>query len=108
MGLVAIPIARHIVPPKAETIGVVSISPYLLKLPPAKDVARGGGGGGARQPELATQGKLPRFVSSRIYPTIWAEGYTMPKFTIQSGSAWTSDGVAYQNGRSDLNSIRTV
>jgi periplasmic protein TonB len=39
----------------------VDISPYQSKLPPAKKIAQGGGGGGEHNPIPASRGMLPKF-----------------------------------------------
>jgi periplasmic protein TonB len=66
--LIVVPIARHVAPPPTQTVTIVNISPYFLKLPPAKDVAHGGGGGGVRKPEPPTQGRLPRWNMTQVAP----------------------------------------
>ena len=66
--LVAVPIAHHILPPDIRRVD--GVSTFFFKLPPGKDVAHGGGGGGVRQPEPPTQGKLPRWSMTQIAPPL--------------------------------------
>ena len=81
--VVVAPIARHIVPPPTETVTIVNLSPYFLKLPPAKDVAHGGGGGGVRKPEPPTLGKLPRWNMTQIAPPM-AAPRPNPKMAVEA------------------------
>jgi periplasmic protein TonB len=68
--LIIWPFARRIVQPTVQAMQVVDISPYLSKLPPAKERAGGGGGGGEHKPIPQTQGKIPKFEMTRITPPL--------------------------------------
>jgi TonB family protein len=70
--LILVPIFHHIVQQQevSASIGVVDISPYLSKLPPAKTKAGGGGGGGQHEQAPPTQGKIPRFAMTRLTPPL--------------------------------------
>jgi len=69
--LILVPIFRHMVqPPVQASMQVIDISPYLSKLPPAKDRAGGGGGGGEHKQQPATQGKLPKWSMTQITPPL--------------------------------------
>jgi TonB family protein len=68
--LVIWPFAKKIVQPTVQAMQVVDISPYLAKLPPAKDRAGGGGGGGEHKQIPQTQGKIPKFEMTRITPPL--------------------------------------
>jgi TonB family protein len=68
--LVIWPFAKKIVQPTVQDMQVVDISPYLSKLPPAKDRAGGGGGGGEHKQIPQTQGKIPKFEMTRITPPL--------------------------------------
>ena len=68
--LVIWPFAKKIVQPTVQAIEVTDISPYLSKLPPAKDRAGGGGGGGEHKQQPPTQGKVPKFEMTRITPPL--------------------------------------
>ena len=69
--LILVPIFRHMVqPPVQASMQVIDISPYLSKLPPAKDRAQGGGGGGEHKQQPATQGKLPKWSMTQITPPL--------------------------------------
>jgi len=69
--LILVPIFRHMVqPPVQASMQVIDISPYLSKLPPAKDRAAGGGGGGEHKQQPATQGKLPKWSMTQITPPL--------------------------------------
>jgi hypothetical protein len=81
--VVVVPIARHIVPPPTQTVTIVNLYPYFLKLPPAKDVARGGGGGGVREPEPPRRGKLPRWNMTQITPPM-AAPRANPKMAVEA------------------------
>ena len=68
--LVIWPFARRIVQPSVQAMQVIDISPYLSKLPPAKERAGGGGGGGEHKQEPPSQGKLPKWSMTRITPPL--------------------------------------
>jgi TonB family protein len=68
--LIIWPFAKKIVQPTVQAMQVVDISPYLSKLPPAKDRAGGGGGGGEHKQIPQTQGKIPKFEMTRITPPL--------------------------------------
>jgi TonB family protein len=70
--LIIAPFARKIVQPTVQAMQVIDISPYLSKLPPAKERAGGGGGGGEHKQEPPTQGKIPKFQMTRITPPLMA------------------------------------
>jgi periplasmic protein TonB len=75
--LILVPFARKIVP-TVQAIQVIDISPYLSKLPPAKERAGGGGGGGEHKQEPQTQGKVPKFSMTRITPPLMTP-HPLPK-----------------------------
>jgi protein TonB len=52
----------------AVNLTPLEISPYVSKLPAAKDKAGGGGGGGERQPLPPTRGQVPRFAMTQLAP----------------------------------------
>ncbi|PYU27842.1 MAG: energy transducer TonB [Acidobacteria bacterium] len=68
--LIIAPFARKIVQPTVQAMQVIDISPYLSKLPPAKERAGGGGGGGEHKPQPETQGKVPKWSMTRITPPL--------------------------------------
>lgn len=68
--LIIWPFAKRMVQPTVQAMQVVDISPYLSKLPPAKDRAGGGGGGGEHKQIPQTQGKIPKFEMTRITPPL--------------------------------------
>jgi periplasmic protein TonB len=70
--LILVPFVHHVVSPPVQASQVIDISPYLSKLPPAKDRAGGGGGGGEHKPLPQTQGKIPKFEMTRITPPLLA------------------------------------
>jgi protein TonB len=70
--LILVPFVHHVVSPPVQASQVIDISPYLSKLPPAKDRAGGGGGGGEHKPLPETQGKIPKFTMTRITPPLLA------------------------------------
>jgi protein TonB len=70
--LIIAPFARKIVQPTVQAMQVIDVSPYLSKLPPAKDKAGGGGGGGEHKQQPPTQGKLPKWSMTRITPPLMA------------------------------------
>ena len=70
--LILVPFVHHVVSPPVQASQVFDISPYLSKLPPAKDRAGGGGGGGEHKPLPQTQGKIPKFEMTRITPPLLA------------------------------------
>jgi TonB family protein len=53
---------------KNVEVVISDISPYLPKLPPAKERAGGGGGGGEHNPVPASRGKLPKFSWAQFTP----------------------------------------
>jgi protein TonB len=75
--LIIVPFARKIVP-QVQAMQVIDISPYLSKLPPAKERAGGGGGGGEHKQQPQTQGKLPKWSMTRITPPLLAP-HPLPK-----------------------------
>jgi protein TonB len=68
--LIIWPFAKKIVQPTVQAISITDISPYLSKLPPAKERAGGGGGGGEHKPIPQTRGKIPKFEMTRITPPL--------------------------------------
>jgi len=70
--IILVPFVHHVVSPPVQASQVIDISPYLSKLPPAKDRAGGGGGGGEHKPLPQTQGKIPKFEMTRITPPLLA------------------------------------
>ena len=70
--LIIWPFAKKIVQPTVQAMQTIDISPYLSKLPPAKERAGGGGGGGEHKPLPETQGKIPKFNLTRITPPLQA------------------------------------
>ncbi|HZP34032.1 MAG TPA: energy transducer TonB [Candidatus Acidoferrales bacterium] len=76
--LIIWPFAKRIVQPTVQAMQVVDISPYLSKLPPAKERAGGGGGGGEHKQIPQTQGKVPKFEMTRITPPLMTP-HPMPK-----------------------------
>lgn len=64
------PFGKKILQPTVQAYQVTDISPYLSKLPPAKERAGGGGGGGEHKQEPPTQGKIPKFTMTRITPPL--------------------------------------
>jgi TonB family protein len=69
--LILVPIFRRMVQPQVQaSMQVIDISPYLSKLPPAKERAGGGGGGGEHKPQPQTQGKLPKWSMTQITPPL--------------------------------------
>ncbi|PYU20943.1 MAG: energy transducer TonB [Acidobacteria bacterium] len=69
--LIIAPFARKIVQPTVQAMQVIDVSPYLSKLPPAKERAGGGGGGGEHKPQPETQGKVPKWSMTRITPPLF-------------------------------------
>lgn len=70
--LILVPLFHHIVQQQqvSAAINVVDISPYISKLPPAKERAGGGGGGGQHEKAPPTQGKIPKFAMTRLTPPL--------------------------------------
>ena len=68
--LIIAPFARKIVQPTVQAMQVIDVSPYLSKLPPAKERAGGGGGGGEHKPQPEAQGKVPKWSMTRITPPL--------------------------------------
>jgi protein TonB len=52
--------------PRATSVVVTDISPYML--PPSSEVNRGGGGGGDRDKKAESKGSLPRFSREQVAP----------------------------------------
>jgi len=51
-----------------EYVVPLDISEFPIKLPPGKDIARGGGGGGDHSPLPATKSRLPKFSMTQFAP----------------------------------------
>jgi len=56
---------RHVA---KEYVVPLDISEFPIKLPPGKDIARGGGGGGDHSPLPATKSRLPKFSMTQFAP----------------------------------------
>ena len=85
--LLIVPLAHQIAestqPTVKADVNVIDISPYLAKLPPGKDKARGGGAGGERLNTPPTKGKLPKWDMAQLTPPMAVPRNPNPKLVAE-------------------------
>jgi periplasmic protein TonB len=83
--LIVAPFAKKVIEPVVtQSYNVTDISPYLPRLPQAKDRAGGGGGGGEHQQAPPTKGKIPRFSMTQITPPLLMPKNLTPKLQAEA------------------------
>ncbi len=85
LALIAVPFAKKAMQPAlTASMNITDISPYLPKLPAAKERAGGGGGGGEHQQAPPTRGKIPRWSMTQITPPLLAPKNPTPKLQAEA------------------------